>query len=94
MDSANKNLESHSSGQSAIIRARIDDVISTLTAFSTLIEHEDNKGFIDTYIAALNESEPEITFLFSTAEEFDKRIGQGDALSVALWNSRKYFCYR
>lgn len=82
MDSTNRNLESHSSGQSAIIHARIDDVISTLTAFSTLIEHEDNNGFIDTYIAALNESEPEITFLFSTAEEFDKRIEQGDARTI------------
>ena len=82
MDSANRNLESHSSGQSALVRARIDEVISTLTTFSTLIEHENKNDFIDTYIAALNESEPVITFLFSTAEEFDMRIEQGDARTI------------
>lgn len=82
INSINRNLESHSSGQSALIRAKIDDVISTLITFSTLIEHEDNNEFIDIYLAALNESEPEITFLFSTAEEFDMRTERGDARSI------------
>ena len=84
IDSINRNLESHSSGQAALIHAKLDDVIGTLTAFSTLIENKDNNEFIDTYIAALNESDPEITFLFSTAEEFDMRIEQGDARTIDI----------
>ena len=83
-DSINRNLESHSSGQAALVGAKLDDVIGTLTAFSTLIEHKDNNEFIDTYIAALNESEPEVTFLFSTVEEFDMRIEQGNTRTIDI----------
>lgn len=82
VNSINKNLESHSSGQAALIHANIDDIVSTLSAFSTLIEQKDNREFIDTYIEALNENEPEITFLFSTVEEFDARIAQGEARAI------------
>lgn len=82
INSINNNLESHSSGQSAIIHARIDDVVNTLNAFSTLIAQKDNKEFIDTYITALNESNPEITFLFSTVEEFETKIEQGEARAI------------
>lgn len=82
IDSINRNLENQLSGQAAIIQAHIDDVTNTLSAFSTLIEQKDDKELIDAYITALNEDKPEITFLFSSAEEFDMKIKQGEARAI------------
>lgn len=84
IDSINKNLENQLSGQAAIIQAHIDDVTNTLSAFSTLIEQNDDKEFIDAYITALNEDKPDITFIFSSAEDFDTSIKQGKARAIDI----------
>lgn len=82
IDSVRNNLESYSNGQTAAIHADITDTVNTLSAFAALIDQRNDKEFIDTYITALNETEPEITFLFSTAEEFDRQLEQGKARAV------------
>lgn len=82
IDSVSNNLESYSNGQNAAIHANINDIVNTLSAFATLIEQRNDKEFIDTYITALNENEPEITFLFSTAEEFERQLEQGNARAI------------
>lgn len=86
--SISNNLESYSSGQAAVVDAKIDDIINTLSAFSTLIQQKNDKDFIDTYITALNENAPETTFLFTTAEEFDRRVktGEAGALDIEYMN--------
>ena len=73
------NLDSYTLRQAVITHAKINDIKTTMDAFSTLIAEQKDPEFIDTYILALNKNNPDVTFLFSPAQEFEDRIKQGEA---------------
>lgn len=79
ISSVQNNLDSYMSGQAAIIDAKIKDIETTMTAFAILIEEKNDAEFTDTYVTALNENNTDVTYLFSTAEQFEDLIEQGNA---------------
>lgn len=83
-NSIENNLDSYTSGQAAIIDAKIKTITSTMQAFAILIAERNDEAFIDTYISALNENDPEVTYLFSTNEMFEQRIAAGEATAFDM----------
>lgn len=75
--SISNTLDSYTQGHVAAVDARIASVTDTLGAFSALFARENSRQAIDNYLTALNESDPDVTYLFSTAEEFEERMRQG-----------------
>lgn len=78
-ESINENLSSYSAGKVAGDNARIEDITNTMGAFAVLVAKGRSQEFIDAYISALSENEPEVTFVFSSDEDFQQRIDAGQA---------------
>ncbi|MDC7290676.1 diguanylate cyclase [Blautia schinkii] len=71
------NLNAFIANQREDTNSRIDRTMNTLSAFAALIGQGGNQDFIDAYLLALNENETEVTFLYTTARQFEEAVKSG-----------------
>lgn len=71
------NLNAYIANQREDTVARIDRTMNTLSAFAALIGQGGNQEFIDAYLLALNENEADVTFIYTTARQFEEVVKSG-----------------
>lgn len=72
------NLNAYITNQREDTNAKIERTMNTLSAFAALIGQGGNQEFIDAYLLALNENESDITFLYTTAQQFEAIVNSGN----------------
>lgn len=83
-ESIRNNLDGYASSQAAIINAKIENITKTMNAFAIMLSERNDAAFIDAYLSALNQNEPDVTFVFSTAEAYEAQMAQGTATALDI----------
>lgn len=74
-----ETLNAYTAGQRENTLTEIDGVVNTLQSFAVLILENDEPGFINAYLNALNKVSPKVKYTFYTHETYQNLITSGKA---------------
>lgn len=84
-----ENLNAYITGQRADSQTEVENIAHTLSAFAVLIGQQADPTFIDAYLAALDEDNPQAVFLYTSAADFERLKDSGQMRQEDIRNAER-----